>query len=65
MATGVVRWEVALGTLPGLGLGQPGLGADGPLGRPELEHLAPAAERLPDGPPAVDEVAAHRLRTRL
>ena len=57
--------EIPLGTLLRLGLGQPGLGPDGPLGRPELEHLAPAPERFPDGPPAVDELAGHRLRTRL
>ena len=40
-------------------LAQPGLALDRPLGRPELEHLAPAAERLAHGPAAVDLLARH------
>ena len=40
-------------------LAQPGLALDRALGRPELEHLALAAERLAHGPAAVDLLARH------
>src|SRR5207244_8091371 len=42
---------------------QPCLGLERALGRPELEHLSPPAQGLPDGPAAVDLLARHRRRT--
>ena len=51
--------ELAVGLLPRPGLGQPRLGGERPLRRPQLEHLAVPAQRLADGPPAVDEVRRH------
>src|SRR5712691_560064 len=43
-----------------LGLAQPGLGLHRTLGRPELEHLTRAAERLVHRSPPVDLLAGHR-----
>ena len=54
--------EVAVGLRLRPGLGEPRLGLERALGRPDLEHLAPAAQRLADGPAAVDEVRRHERR---
>jgi hypothetical protein len=40
-------------------LAEPGLGAERPLRRPELEHLARAPQRFPDRPSPVDLVRGH------
>src|SRR5581483_4244295 len=53
--------ELALGPQAGLRLGEPRLRLRRALRREQLEHLPAAAQRLPDRPAAVDEVAAHRL----
>ena len=53
--------QLALGFTCTRGLrAEPVLGSERPLGRPELEHLAAAAQRLAHGAPAVDELAASR-----
>ena len=45
------------------GLPQPGLGGEGTLGRPDLEHLPPPAQRLADGTAAVDLLPRHERGT--
>jgi hypothetical protein len=44
-------------------LAEPRLGSERTLGRPELEHLARAAQRLSHGAPAVDLVGGHCFGT--
>jgi hypothetical protein len=51
--------EVTLELELRLRLAEPRLGLDRALGCPELEHLAPAAQRFPHRPTAVDQIAAH------
>src|SRR6185437_15537235 len=46
-----------------LNVAQPGLAAHRPLARPQLEHLARAAHRLPHGAASVDELARHERGT--
>ena len=55
--------QLPVGLQPQPDLVQPVLGLDRPLGRPDLEHLPPAAQRLAHGPPPVDEVGG-QFRTR-
>ena len=57
--------QVALERRVDLRLGEPGLAGRRPLGRPDLEHLAASAQRLANGLPTVDEVAAHDFGTSL
>ena len=56
--------QLALGCEAGAcASGEPRLRRDRALGREQLEHLAPSAQRLAHRPAAVDEVGAHRRRT--
>src|SRR5437763_672603 len=51
--------QLAVGERLDAALAQPALGANRALGREDLEHLPPAAQRLADRPPPVDELRRH------
>ena len=59
---GEVALELRLHARP-LDVAQPGLAAHRALARPQLEHLARAAQRLAHGPAPVDELARHERGT--